>query len=84
NLRDPGGLRGNKRGDELGKVHIAGGGFTPGPHGDDEPEPTPSLRSGSAQTTRPDTPTVDPAVIKNCAIQLARVFRALALSEDNS
>ncbi|MGY5207825.1 MFS transporter, partial [Nocardia gipuzkoensis] len=61
NLRDPGGLRGNKRGDELGKVHIAGGGFTPGPHGDDEPEPTPSTEESGELRVPDHQPGATPA-----------------------
>ncbi|MEV6341656.1 alpha/beta fold hydrolase, partial [Nocardia vinacea] len=45
----------------------------PGPAGD-----------GSTAHGEPDTHTLDPADVKNCAIQLARVFRALALVDDGS
>lgn len=43
-----------------------------------------SAGDGSNAHEQPDTPRVDPAVIKNCAIQHARVHRALTLVHDGS
>ncbi|WP_040698491.1 amidase family protein, partial [Nocardia vinacea] len=50
---------------------------------DQQNEPGPA-GDGSTTHQEPDTHTLDPTIIKNCAIQLARVFRAVTLTHDGS